>query len=621
MSLLSGLESVVRQLFPPPPPPPPPRQAVHEVQPGETFDQIGARYGVDARTLADANPRLANPDLINPGEQLGIPLHQPGAALPGLLQLESGQTLDQVARQSGTSVDTLMRANGIVNPDTVYPGDRIWVPGADVLPSTPQQSQVAPANAPYNTRAQPLGDDAAAVHRALQGYRAALANTGASDPQLRAVLGPAADTRRDALTAALRNELDALALDGLPSTPLKAGLSDAPLHSGNIDRYAQPILSRYVNDPQAQQLLGLRIADIRVDLQAQRAVPYVSVAPDQATFDHRLGTVMSELTPPAQASLATQPAIQARLPEGYLTPAQEHELAMENPPVMVFHPDENNLPGDPALFIEQSALREELDWRRDNELSGLGEVSPGELAAIGSDNASADGQIFLDHRNEDLGDGIRDGDIDSARMLYEYDPATRTMTYHIFYPYNDGSQGGPAAALGDKQNHEGDWESVTIKYDEHFNPTDVYYSGHGGVTHRSWGDDMTLTADGRPVVYVANGSHANYPETGNWETAVPGIEDVTASSDQTLDLATRSAEDVTAEPWYGSGVLWGERGTTSEIPHDVSLPIGHSGVELPVGDLHGITSGPTGPSPTKLDGILGAIGQADESGEDRQPLP
>ncbi len=297
--------------------------------------------------------------------------------------------------------------------------------------------------------------------------------------------------------------------------------------------------------------------------------------------------------------------------DGVLSPVEQRQAAITFAPVLYFAPGEQNFLQDPNVFIEESSLRRERDpgedwsWTdpgvvagEDEQVHGTGEVPPEELAGIGPENADADDQLFLDHDNEELGDDIRTGNPDGAVMHYEYDPETNTITYHLFYAYNDGSPDG----IGDAQNHEGDWERITVQLDDQFRPSEVRYSAHSGLdVSRAWpgadnpnGQPTARLEGTQPVVYVAQGSHANYPETGLWATEVDGVDDVAALGEgsRRVDLATLEVRDVTTEAWYGSHVLWGERGTLQEAGE-------------------GLTSGPTGPSPEK-----GAITEATP----RQPL-
>lgn len=273
-----------------------------------------------------------------------------------------------------------------------------------------------------------------------------------------------------------------------------------------------------------------------------------------------------------------------------LTPVQQQALAERYAPILYFHPGEQNFLQDPNTYIQQSTLRQERDFWGDKEVHGLGEVPPEELAGIGKDNEDADGQLFLDHQNEELGDGIRSGDLANSKNLYQYDSLTNTITYHLFYSYNDGPPG-----LGDAQNHEGDWEKITVQLDSSFQPVEVRYSAHNGLdVSRSWPD--APKEDGRPVSFVGQGSHANFPETGRWETQAPDwvTTDVAASGGIRFDLADQPAVDVLSQDWYGGHVLWGERGSASEV-----------GI--------GETTGPTGPSLDK-----GPI--SDDDASPREPL-
>lgn len=296
---------------------------------------------------------------------------------------------------------------------------------------------------------------------------------------------------------------------------------------------------------------------------------------------------MYPVDPVATPTPAQVPPGAATSPQS-LTPAQQQALAQQYAPILYFHPDEQHFLQDPATFIDESSLRQERDFWPDRELYGEGEVPPEALADIGPGNADADGQVFLDHS-----DDARAGDLDNAKNLYRYDPETNSITYFFFYSYNDGPPG-----IGDVQNHEGDWERVTVMLDDNFRPTEVRYAAHDGMNSaRSWAD--APTEDGRPVVYVGQGSHASYPEPGQWSTNFPGAYDQASAGGIRYDLAGRPAVDVTAQPWYGSHVLWGERGSAQEFGQ-------------------GATSGPTGPRPEK-----GPIGEADPSRRpvDNGPLP
>lgn len=301
---------------------------------------------------------------------------------------------------------------------------------------------------------------------------------------------------------------------------------------------------------------------------------------------------------------ATTPTTPVAAP-AELTPPQQQALAERYAPILYFHPDERNFLQDPNTFLAQSSLREERDFRGDEEVHGVGDVPPEELSGIGEENKTDDSALFLDHSDETLGEGIREGDLANSLNLYSYGfnpqanggKGAHEITYYLFYAYNDG----PPEGIGEVQNHEGDWERVTIQLDPDTNlPLEMRYSAHEGDNTLRTGSGIPME-DGRPVVFVGKGSHASYPEPGQWHTEGPGVHDYTSDDGIRFDLSTRPATDVTTQPWYGGYVQWGERGSSSEIPD--GLPW--------VGALNGVTSGPMGPSPGKQ-----AVGEATE----RQPL-
>ncbi|WP_408951614.1 Vps62-related protein [Lysobacter sp. Hz 25] len=262
-----------------------------------------------------------------------------------------------------------------------------------------------------------------------------------------------------------------------------------------------------------------------------------------------------------------------------LTPVQQAELAERYAPIMYFHPMEENFLQDPNKFIEQSSLREDRHYMPDKEIRSQGNVTAEDLLKIGPKNDKSEIPKFLDNRDEDF-DYVRDGDLRNSKNLYQYDAESNTLTYHFFYSYNDGAPG-----LGDAQNHEGDWEKVTIQLDDTLQPTAVRYSAHSNSSsERSWAD--APNENGRPVVYVGKGSHVNVPTPGHWRSDSGWVQDEAVHGIR-FDLRTLPTVDVTQEPWYGTHVQWGERGSLTLAGRWFGL------------DASGMTSGPTGPSESK----------------------
>jgi len=115
--------------------------AQYEVKSGDTLSAIAQRYGISLQALIDANPQIVNPNLIYPGDLVTLPGVQTVVVQPG-------DTLSELAQQYGTTVDALVATNRIGNPDLIYPGDVLVIPGtASAEPrTTPVSNESPPGN-------------------------------------------------------------------------------------------------------------------------------------------------------------------------------------------------------------------------------------------------------------------------------------------------------------------------------------------------------------------------------------------------------------------------------------------------------------------------------------------
>lgn len=115
--------------------------SAYTIRRGDTLGAVAARFGTDVATLARING-IANPDRIFAGQQLAIP-----GSGTRVHVVARGDTLGAIARGAGLSLAEVMRANPqIRNPDVIYPGDSIALPapgpervspGADVARAAP----------------------------------------------------------------------------------------------------------------------------------------------------------------------------------------------------------------------------------------------------------------------------------------------------------------------------------------------------------------------------------------------------------------------------------------------------------------------------------------------------
>lgn len=107
---------------------------VHVVQPGETLYSIASRYGVTVQTIIDANG-ITNPDQIYQGQKLNVPTSSGGASGGSAgcrirHTVQSGEWVWQIARNYGVDPYSILSANGLTvqTANTIYPGMVLCIP-------------------------------------------------------------------------------------------------------------------------------------------------------------------------------------------------------------------------------------------------------------------------------------------------------------------------------------------------------------------------------------------------------------------------------------------------------------------------------------------------------------
>jgi LysM repeat protein len=104
------------------------KEIIHIVQRGENLFRIGLKYGIDADTLARYNG-LSDPDKIYVGQSIKIPgEYDPPAGQGDIHIVRPGDTLTSIALQYGISTQALMAANNLRDPDFIYIGQRLMIP-------------------------------------------------------------------------------------------------------------------------------------------------------------------------------------------------------------------------------------------------------------------------------------------------------------------------------------------------------------------------------------------------------------------------------------------------------------------------------------------------------------
>jgi len=150
-----------------PTPEPTTRPENHTVLAGETLSQIAERYDLDVTTLMEIN-RISNPHAIYRGQLLALtatePTPVPPTSTPASTRtrqatsatasptatskatthtVQAGETLSQIAETHEVDMQTLMRLNGISNPNAIYLGQVLNLTANEIVESAPTATRTA----------------------------------------------------------------------------------------------------------------------------------------------------------------------------------------------------------------------------------------------------------------------------------------------------------------------------------------------------------------------------------------------------------------------------------------------------------------------------------------------
>lgn len=127
---------------------------LYTIQRGDTLAAIARRFNSSVQTLSQRN-NIANPNLIYSGQRIVIPdnsSNPPAPANPtpsnqSRYTVQSGDTLAAIARRFGTTVLALVQANNLSNPNLIFVGRELTIPGSTPRPA----NEPAPTNEPLPT--------------------------------------------------------------------------------------------------------------------------------------------------------------------------------------------------------------------------------------------------------------------------------------------------------------------------------------------------------------------------------------------------------------------------------------------------------------------------------------
>jgi LysM repeat protein len=125
----------------------------HVVRAGQNLTQIASYYGVSVQAIVKAN-NLWNPNVIYVGQVLTIPVPcTPAPPAPSgctaIHVVKRGEYLKVIATRYGTTVNVLVQLNNIRNPNLIYVGQRLKVPVRCPSPQPTKAPTPAPPTGPW----------------------------------------------------------------------------------------------------------------------------------------------------------------------------------------------------------------------------------------------------------------------------------------------------------------------------------------------------------------------------------------------------------------------------------------------------------------------------------------
>ena len=101
------------------------------VEAGDSLSEIAAEHGTSVSALMAANG-ITDPDRLYMGQELVVPGTGASATTlpPLVVVVQSGDSLSGIAAEYGVTLSALIVANAIDDPDRVHPGQELVIPGA-----------------------------------------------------------------------------------------------------------------------------------------------------------------------------------------------------------------------------------------------------------------------------------------------------------------------------------------------------------------------------------------------------------------------------------------------------------------------------------------------------------
>ena len=114
----------------------------YTIKKGDTLWEIARRYGTTVQEIASIN-NIQNPNLIYPGETIRILTNSTtsGEETRGtgdiIYTVQRGNTLSEIAQEYNVTVNHIVELNNIQNPNLIYPGQKLRITESDVQSLNP----------------------------------------------------------------------------------------------------------------------------------------------------------------------------------------------------------------------------------------------------------------------------------------------------------------------------------------------------------------------------------------------------------------------------------------------------------------------------------------------------
>lgn len=110
------------------PTPSPLTETTYIVKAGDNLFRIGLQYNINWTQIAEANG-IVNPNHLEVGQELKIPVDTPGPTPQFTHQVQAGETLFLISLRYGVAWTAIAEANEIGSPYVIYVGQTLVIPG------------------------------------------------------------------------------------------------------------------------------------------------------------------------------------------------------------------------------------------------------------------------------------------------------------------------------------------------------------------------------------------------------------------------------------------------------------------------------------------------------------